>query len=110
MGRYRNIRVRSCSTTGGSRSYAHPGPFLRGLFHSDGSRITNWTQRLVAGQLKRYEYPRYLFCNKSTDILDLCCASLDRLGIAHRRPRWDHVSVARGEAVAALDRWVGPKT
>ena len=62
------------------------------------------------GELKRYEYPRYFFSNKSLDILALCCAALDRLGIAHRRPRWDQVSVARREAVAALDVWVGPKT
>jgi hypothetical protein len=34
----------------------------------------------------------------------------DRLGIAHRRPHWDQVSVARREAVAALDVWVGLKT
>jgi hypothetical protein len=40
----------------------------------------------------------------------LCCPALDRLGIAYRRPRWDQVSVARGEAVAALDRRVVPKT
>jgi hypothetical protein len=89
---------------------AHPGSFLRGLFHSDGCRITNWTRRHVAGEMKRYEYPRYFLSNKSTDILALCCASLDRLGIAHRRPHWDQVSVARREAVVALDRWVGPKT
>jgi hypothetical protein len=66
----------------------HPEDFLRGLFHSDGCRITNWTRRRVAGEWKRYEYPRYLFTNKSHDILALCCAALDRLGI---------------------DRWVGPK-
>jgi hypothetical protein len=89
---------------------AHPGPFLRGLFHSDGCRMTNWTRRRVAGELKRYEYPRYVFSNRSLDILALCCASLDRLGIAHRRPRWDQVSVARADAVAALDAWVGSKT
>jgi hypothetical protein len=89
---------------------AHSGPFLRGLFHSDGCRTTNWTRRRVAGELKRYEYPRYFFSNKSLDILGLCCAALDRLGIAHRRPRWDQVSVARRAAVAALDGWVGPKT
>ena len=59
---------------------------------------------------ERYEYPRYFFTNKSLDILALCCTALDRLGIAHRRPRWDQVSVARREAVAALDVWVGPKT
>jgi hypothetical protein len=64
----------------------------------------------VAGELKRYEYPRYFFSNKSTDILDLCCAALERLDIAYRRPRWDTVSVARREAVAAPDVWVWPKT
>ena len=86
------------------------GLFLRGLFHSDGCRITNWTVRRVAGEDKRYTYPRYFFSNKSTDILDLCAAGLDRLGIAHRRPRTDLVSVARREAVAALDVHVGPKS
>jgi hypothetical protein len=86
------------------------GVFLRGLIHSDGCRVTNWACSTVAGEMKRYEYPRYLFSNKSLDILGLCCAALDRLGIAYRRPRWDHVSVARREAVAALDVWVGPKT
>ena len=72
--------------------------------------MTNWTRRRVAGKMKRYEYPRYFFSDKSLDILALCCAALDRIGIAHRRPRWDQVSVARREAVAALDVWVGPKT
>jgi hypothetical protein len=88
----------------------HPGPFLRGLIHSDGCRIVNWTHRRIGGELRRYEYPRYFFTNKSVDILGLCCAALDELGIAYRKPRWDHVSVARREAVAALDVWVGPKT
>ena len=35
---------------------AHPAALLRGLFHSDGCRITNWTTRPVAGEVKRYEY------------------------------------------------------
>jgi hypothetical protein len=47
---------------------AHPAVFLRGLFHSDGCRARNWTQRMVAGQLKRYDYPRWQFCNNSADI------------------------------------------
>jgi hypothetical protein len=50
----------------------HPGLFLRGLFHSDGCRIMNWARRRVAGELRRYEYPRYFFTNKSEDILGLC--------------------------------------
>lgn len=88
----------------------HTGLFLRGLFHSDGCRITNWATRRVAGEVKRYEYPRYFFSNKSLDILDLCAAGLDRLGIDHRRPRPDTISVARRAAVAALDEHVGPKS
>ena len=35
---------------------SHPGPFLRGLFHSDGCRVNNWTTRVVAGEMKRYDY------------------------------------------------------
>jgi hypothetical protein len=87
----------------------HTGAFLRGLFHSDGCRVTNWAPRKSGGVAQRYEYPRYLFSNKSADILGLCSASLDRLGIAHRFPRPDTISVARREAVAALDAAVGPK-
>lgn len=87
----------------------HTGLFLRGLFHSDGCRIANWATRRVAGGMKRYEYPRYFFSNESADILDLCTAALDRLGIAHTRPRYNTISVARRAAVAALDEHVGPK-
>lgn len=85
------------------------GAFLRGLFHADGCRIVNWTRQMVAGEMKRYEYPRYMFSNESTDILGLCTAALDRLGIANTRPRHNMISVARRAAVAALDEHVGPK-
>jgi hypothetical protein len=87
----------------------HPQPLLRGLFHSDGCRITNWTTRTVAGKPKRYEYPRYLFSNRSEDILDLCGQALDRLDIAYGRPKAYTISVARRAAVASLDTFVGPK-
>lgn len=88
---------------------ADPRPFVRGLIHSDGCRVTNWTVATVGGQRKRYEYPRYFFSNRSEDILGLYTWALDLLGIAWRRNgRWS-VSVARREAVAALDTFVGPK-
>jgi Homeodomain-like domain len=87
----------------------HPGRFLRGLFHSDGCRITNWTERLVDGRRKRYEYPRYFFTNASTDILRLCTWGLDLLGIAWRQTNPRHISVARRAAVEVLDLHVGPK-
>jgi hypothetical protein len=87
----------------------NPSELLRGLFHSDGCRITNRATRTVNGVTTRREYPRYFFSNESADILALCSTSLDRLGIAHRFPRYNTISVARREAVAALDEVVGPK-
>ncbi|MEJ2869391.1 hypothetical protein WCD74_16565 [Actinomycetospora sp. OC33-EN08] len=87
----------------------HPDRFLRGLFHSDGCRIINWATKKTSQGTKRYEYPRYMFSNKSEHILAMCEAALDRLDIAHRRPRKDLVSVARRPAVGRLDEFVGPK-
>ncbi len=85
----------------------HPGRFLRGLFHSDGWRGMNVAVVTRGGTTTRYRYPRYQFVNRSDDIRDLCCASLDRLGIAWRQSnRWT-ISVARRGAVAALDEHVG---
>jgi hypothetical protein len=89
---------------------AHPGRFLRGLFNSDGCRIANWATRPVGGQVKRYDYPRYMFSNESTDIMALCQWALDLLDIAWRMPRRNALSVARRGAVAALDEHVGPKS
>ncbi len=86
-----------------------PRPFLRGLFHSDGCRITNWTVRPLLAGPKRYEYPRYFFSNESADIIGLCTWALDLLGVAWRQPKYNTISVARREAVAALDEFVGPK-
>ncbi|EGD40844.1 hypothetical protein NBCG_04876 [Nocardioidaceae bacterium Broad-1] len=89
---------------------AHPGPFLRGLFHSDGCRVNNWATRIVAGEKKRYEYGRWQFTNHSDDIRDLCTATLDLVGIPWRQSSWKTISVSRREAVAALDALIGPKT
>lgn len=88
----------------------HPGRFLRGLFHSDGCRITNWTTRSVAGAVKRYEYPRYFFTNVSADIRGLCCWALAMLDVAHTHPTERDISVARKWGVAVLDDHVGPKS
>lgn len=40
---------------------AFPADFLRGLFHSDGCRVANWATRMVGGERKRYDYPRWQF-------------------------------------------------
>jgi hypothetical protein len=64
---------------------------------------------MVAGQQRRYEYPRYFFRNTSADILGLCGWALDLLHIEWRQPGPTTLSVARRSAVAALDACVGPK-
>lgn len=92
---------------------ANPWEFIRGLIHSDGCRITNWTTRLVGGERKRYEYPRYFFSNKSDDIRKLFGDTLTALGV-----QWTtlargsdpfNISVARRASVALMDAHVGPK-
>ncbi|MEV6794699.1 transcriptional regulator [Streptomyces sp. NPDC051320] len=91
----------------------HPWEFIRGLIHSDGCRNMNWTTRVVGGERKRYEYPRYWFTNVSDDIRRLYTNTLDKLGIEwknctrHGRPY--NVSVARRTSVALMDAHVGPK-
>lgn len=88
---------------------AFPWEFVRGLIHSDGCRVTNWTVRMVNGEPKRYEYPRYFFTNKSADIQRLYCETLDGLGISWKMANKYNISVARKESVALMDVHVGPK-
>jgi hypothetical protein len=79
--------------------------FVRGLIHSDGCRFTN----TVRHGDRTYAYPRYNFTNASPDIRLLFTDACDRLGIAWRRMNARNVSVARRDAVAHLDEFVGPK-
>ncbi len=87
--------------------------FIRGLIHSDGCRTVNWTTRLIDGQRKRYEYPRYFFTNTSTDIIGLFTGALDTVGVewksANRSRGAQNISVARRASVALMDMHVGPK-
>ncbi|MCX4551730.1 helix-turn-helix domain containing protein [Streptomyces sp. NBC_01387] len=90
-----------------------PWDFIRGLIHSDGCRVTNWTTRIVAGASKRYEYPRYFFTNTSVDILRLFTDTLDKVNVewksAHYGRKTHNISVAKRASVALMDRHVGPK-
>ena len=83
--------------------------FIRGLVHSDGCRITNWTEKMIAGERKRYEYTRYFFSNVSTDIRDLYCQALDLVGVEWRYSNRRNISVAKKDSVALMDLHVGPK-
>ncbi|MFE7814556.1 helix-turn-helix domain-containing protein [Streptomyces sp. NPDC057433] len=91
----------------------HPWEFVRGLIHSDGCRMTNWATRMVRGERKRYEYPRYFFSNKSDDIRALYTDTLDRLGVEWTQCTRDgvpfNISVAKKASVALMDLHVGPK-
>lgn len=86
-----------------------PGDLVRGLFHSDGYRGINRIHARLADGDRWYEYPRYLFGNESRDILRLCGQTLDQVGVAWRYSRRNVISVARRDAVARLDEFVGPK-
>ena len=88
----------------------HPAAFLRGLFHSDGCRVRNWATRVVAGERKRYEYPRWQFTNVSADIRELCCWALDLVDVAWRQSNHDTISVSTRAGVARLDELIGPKS
>ncbi|HEY0773790.1 MAG TPA: LAGLIDADG family homing endonuclease [Nocardioidaceae bacterium] len=88
---------------------AEPAAFLRGLFHSDGSRVNNWTSRLVAGERKRFDYPRWQFVNNSEDIRRFCAEALDLVGIAWKQSSWKTISVSTRAGVARLDELIGLK-
>ncbi|MEY2470236.1 MAG: hypothetical protein QOF21_2934 [Actinomycetota bacterium] len=83
-----------------------PREFLAGLIHSDGCRCVN----NVVTRGKSYSYPRYFFSNVSKDILYLCAAAFDQIGVDWRQNRWNSLSVAKRDSVAFLDTFIGPKT
>ncbi|MGW1993660.1 transcriptional regulator [Embleya sp. NPDC001921] len=88
---------------------AEPWALVRGLIHSDGCRNMNWTTRMVAGERKRYEYPRYLFTNESMDIMRILTSTLDELGVEWKFARRNNLSVTRRVSVALMDQHIGPK-
>lgn len=79
---------------------AYPRQLLRGLIHSDGCRVIN---RVWGG---KYKYPRYLFTNTSTDILQIFRDACDAIGVEHRNNKPNTISVARRDSVASLDAFI----
>jgi hypothetical protein len=79
---------------------------LRGLIHSDGCRFTNRVRRPSG----IYEYPRYMFCNHSSDIQKIFMLACGRSGVECKRTnRWT-LAVSRRKSVALMDSFIGPKT
>ena len=87
----------------------NPRGLLRGLIQSDGCRATNVIHRQLPGGVRTYSYTRYFFSNMSGDIRGIFTDALDLLGLAWRQNRHNSISIARREAVEALDSFVGPK-
>ena len=85
----------------GKIARAHPDRLLRGLVHSDGCRVAN----RVRGKV----YPRYMFSNRSTDVLEIFCRACEDFGVSWTRPSFKHISVARAADVARLDAIVEVK-
>ncbi len=84
-----------------------PHLFLRGLIESDGSRDNN----IVNGK----SYPRYLFTNKSEDIIHLFLETCGKLGltptlITKNCRKVFAVSIATRKDVKFIDKNVGCKT
>jgi hypothetical protein len=78
----------------------HPFELLRGLIHSDGSRVIN----RVVTRGKAYEYPRYFFSNISQDIKQIFTDTCDRVGVVwSESSNGRAISVARKDSVALLD-------
>jgi hypothetical protein len=82
--------------------------YLLGLYLGDGYLVRfprAWCLRILFDA----RYPNYAFTNMSADIRAIFCDHLDLLGISWRRAGARNIAIARREAVAALDAFVGPK-
>lgn len=80
----------------------HPHLLLRGLIQSDGWRGTN---RVPGG----YEYPRYMFTNRSADIRSIFAEACERMAITCRPCGDWQVAVSRRRDVARMDAFIGAK-
>jgi hypothetical protein len=87
-----------------------PADFLRRLFHSDGCRVRNWARRQVAGQPKRYDYPRWQNTFVSAEIRGWCCDALDLVDVPWRQSNAKTISVSTRAGVARLDELLGLKS
>jgi hypothetical protein len=82
-----------------------PKELLRGLIHSDGTRII--ATEVQGGRIRRA--PRYSFSNRSDDIRRIFCLACDAVGVQWTRPSKYQIAIYRLESVARLDEFVGPK-
>jgi hypothetical protein len=84
---------------------ADPRPLLRGLIHSDGTRIIATERK---GRYVR-RAPRYAFRNRSEDILQLFGTACAVAGVHFTRASPTQIAVYSQGLAAILDRFIGPK-
>lgn len=84
---------------------AHVEPFLRGLIHSDGTRIVATERK---GRYVR-RAPRYAFSNRSEDIHGIFRTACEIAGVHCTRASPKQIAVYSKSSVARLDEFVGPK-
>jgi len=84
----------------------HPWQLIRGLIHSDGSRVIN----TIRHPQKIYRYARYHFSNESSDIMRILTDALDVVGVHWTMCRPKELAVSRRPDVALMDEHIGPKT
>jgi hypothetical protein len=84
---------------------SHVEYLLRGLIHSDGTRIIATERK---GNYVR-RAPRYAFSNRSEDILGIFQAACETAGVHCTRASHKQIAVYSKAAVARLDEFIGPK-
>ena len=57
----------------------------------------------------RYEYPRYMFSNRSADIRGIFMRACDRAGIHYKQNYERSITVSQRESVEKLDTFIGLK-
>jgi hypothetical protein len=87
----------------------YPVELVRGLIHSDGCRAINRITHVRYDEIRRYEYVRYFFSNRSPGIRTIFIDACRAIGVEARPNNWFSVSVARRKSVAILEELVGPK-
>ena len=84
-----------------------PEQLLRGLVHSDGSRVLNRFKVRLGSRQREYAYTRYFFTNLSDDIRGLFCDSCKQLGVRCTQSSYKNISVAEPQERCAPRRLRG---
>lgn len=85
----------------------HPKQFIKGLFHTDGSRYV-WNCR------GKYTYVRYSFANRSEDVFNLLISAMAKIKLYptttfSKNDKCHILTISRKQDIETLDLFIGPK-